>query len=403
VPSDVQQRLRETIETLEQIERPSASEGEREAAEWIAARFRGMGLEARIEPETAHGTYWVPLGAMTAAAGIAGQLSARGRVGRGIAAVVGALAAAGIVDDVSGGPHHFRRILKKRTTHNVVAEAGDPDAEHTVVLVAHHDAAHGGLVFSPQLVMWLADTFPRHFARVDTSPPVMQLVAAGPMLVSLGALTGSGLLRAAGNVISLGSAGAFADIATRHVVPGANDNLSAVATILEVGRMLAEEEVRGVRVILLSTGSEESFMEGMRGFARRHFGSLPRERTRVLCVESVGAPELVVIEGEGMIAMRDYPAEIRELLAECGERAGVPLRRGLRLGLATDGLIALKAGYPSAAISSVTPYKFTSNYHSHRDTSKRLDFDSVEGAVRVCREFVRASAPGPARGPARAS
>jgi Zn-dependent M28 family amino/carboxypeptidase len=176
-----------------------------------------------------------------------------------------------------------------------------------------------------------------------------------------------------------------------------------VATILELARLLTPEETRGVRVILLSTGSEESFMEGMRGFARRHFPSLPRDRTRVLCVESVGAPELVVIEGEGMIRMRDYPAESRELLAACGERAGVPLRRGLRLGLATDGLIALKAGYPSAALSSVTPYKFTANYHSHRDTSARVDFGSVEGAVRVCREFVRASSRAPARAPARAS
>ena len=34
----------------------------------------------------------------------------------------------------------------------------------------------------------------------------------------------------------------------------------------------------GVRVILLSTGSEESFMEGMQAFGRRHFPELARER-----------------------------------------------------------------------------------------------------------------------------
>jgi hypothetical protein len=69
----------------------------------------------------------------------------------------------------------------------------------------------------------------------------------------------------------------------------------------------------------------------------------------------------------------------------------VPLRRGLRLGLATDGLIALKAGYPTATLASVTPYKFPANYHSQQDIARNVDFGSVEGAVRVCEAAVRAS------------
>ena len=98
-------------------------------------------------------------------------------------------------------------------------------------------------------------------------------------------------------------------------------------------------------------------MEGMRGFARRHFPSLPPESTEVVCLDSVGSPELILIEGEGMLRMRDYTPELRDRIAAVAERAGVHLRRGLRLGLATDGLIALRAGYPSAAIGSVTKYK----------------------------------------------
>jgi hypothetical protein len=93
-----------------------------------------------------------------------------------------------------------------------------------------------------------------------------------------------------------------------------------------------------------------------------------------------------------MIRMTDYPLESREFLAACGERAGRPLRRGLRLGLATDGLIPLKAGYPIATLASVTSYKFPANYHSHRDVARNLHWPSIEGAVRVCEEAVRASA-----------
>ena len=387
------ERLRATVEHLAAIERPSASDGEKRAAEWILERLNGSSADARIEEERAHGTYWVPLGLMTAAAGLAGLAAARGgRGARALALGIGAAAAAGVADDVSGGPHLFRRALPHRTTYNVVAEAGDRDARRTIVFVSHHDAAHGGLVFAPQLTTVPADAFPEWYDRQETSPQVMLLVAAGPALVALGALTGLGPLRRLGTFLSLGSAAAFADIASRSVVPGANDNLSGVAVVLELARALQERPVRGVRVLLVSTGSEESFMEGMRGFGRRHFGSLPRETTEVVCLDSVGSPELILIEGEGMLRMRDYTPELRDRIAAVAGRAGVHLRRRLRLGLATDGLIALKAGYPSAAIGSVTKYKLPLNYHSQRDTADALVYETVADAATLCEALVREAA-----------
>ena len=390
---DSTQRLRATVEHLSSIERPSASDGERQAAEWIRERLNGSSADARVEEEPAHGTYWIPLGLMTAAAGLAGLTAARGgRAARALAAATGAAAAAGIADDVSGGPHVFRRLLPRRTTYNVVAEAGDRGAERTIVFVAHHDAAHGGLVFAPQLTTVPADAFPGWYERQETSPQVMLLVVAGPALLALGALSGLRLLRRLGTFLSLGATAAFADIALRPVVPGANDNLSGVAVVLELARALQERPVEGVRVLLVSTGSEESFMEGMRGFARRHFPELPRDRTEVICLDSVGSPELILIEGEGMLRMRDYTPELRDRVAAVAARAGVHLRRRLRLGLATDGLIALKAGYPSAAIGSVTKYKLPLNYHSPRDTAEALHYETVRDAAVLCEALVREAA-----------
>src|ERR1700684_3319299 len=71
--------LRARLEELERIYRPSASEGERRAAEWLVGQFRALGAEARIEAADAHGTYWWPLGLGTAL-GALGRLAAlRGR------------------------------------------------------------------------------------------------------------------------------------------------------------------------------------------------------------------------------------------------------------------------------------------------------------------------------------
>jgi hypothetical protein len=387
-------RLRATVERLAPIDRLPASEGEREAAGWIRDELAGLGLNARVEEAPAHGTYYIPLGLLSAAAAAAG-LAGR----RAAGTLVGALAALAIADDVSGGPHLFRRLLPRRTTYNVVAEAGDPDGATTVVLSAHHDAARGGLVFHPGPSRWVAHRFPAWYERQETSPPIMRLVVAGPALVALGSATGAAPVRRLGTGMALLTTAALADIAARRVVPGANDNLSSVAALLELARLIRDDPPPGVRVVLLSTGSEESFLEGMRGFLARHAAVLPRERTRFIVLESLGSPELILLEGEGMIRMRDYSSTLKDLIAAAGEQAGHPLRRRLRTGLATDALIPLRAGYETACIASCDEYKMASNYHSPRDTPERVDYGTVARAVAVCGATLRrlSRAPSEAR------
>ena len=396
MPPD-QQRLRAVVEHLQEIERAPASEGERRAAEWVRGELARNGWDARVEEERATGSFTLPIGLLSAAGAAAG-LSRRARP---LAAVVGLAAAAGIADDVSGGRHVFRRLLPRRTTFNVVAEAGDPAGADTIVFVAHHDAARGGLIFHAGPTRWVADTFPGWYAKQETSPLLMRLVVAGPMLAALGALLGLRRLRRTGGVLALGSAAAMADIAARSVVPGANDNLAAVAILVELARLLRDDPPEGVRVLLLSTGSEESSMEGMRGFVARHAADLPPERTRFVVLECVGGPEPIVLEGEGMLRMHDYTPEVRDWLAACGERAGRRLRRRLRSGFATDALIALKAGYPTGVLAAIDEYKMAPNYHSQRDVAANVDFGTVAACAAVCLEAVRSlsrrrTAPAPA-------
>ena len=75
-------------------------------------------------------------------------------------------------------------------------------------------------------------------------------------------------------------------------------------------------------MLLLSTGSEEGFMEGMQAFGRRHFGELDRATTEFVCLECVGSPHLCVVEAEGMLRMRHYTESSREALARAGADGG---------------------------------------------------------------------------------
>jgi Zn-dependent M28 family amino/carboxypeptidase len=260
--------------------------------------------------------------------------------------------------------------------------------------MAHHDAAHSGLVFHPALPRAAARLAPRLHERSSHTVPILYAVWLGPVLVCAGALLGARRLLAAGALLALGAGGVLLNIGFSSVVPGANDNLSAVGVLLAVAEHLSRRSLKGVRVLLVSTGSEESLMEGMRGFAGRHFPRLDPAGTEMICLECVGGPTLVVLEGEGMLRMRDYPAQTREALAAAARAAGVPMRRGIRTVASTDALIALRVGYPVATLASVDYTKFPLNYHWPTDIPDALHWRTIEDAIAVCTAFLRARAAG---------
>lgn len=377
--------LREKLEELETIERPSASAGERRAAEWLVAQLAALGAEARIEAEPAHGTYWWPLGIGAGLGALAAIAALRGR--RLLGTVLGAIGAAGIADDFPPGQRRLRRVLPERTTYNVVCELGDREAERTVVVVAHHDAAHSGLVFHPELPQ-IADRLGL-IERSDTSPPLMAPVIGGPLLAALGALSGRRPLAKLGLLLGLGSVAAMTDIGLRETVPGANDNGSSVIALLALARRFGEQPPAGLRVVLLSTGSEESFSEGMKAFGERHFPHLPREGTFFLCLESIGSPHLLVLRGEGFLKMREYPARSLALMDGLAEELGIWLFPNLRLHNGTDGLESAAAGYETAVLAGCTDLKQPANYHWSHDVAANVDFDTVADAIQLSEAAIR--------------
>jgi len=371
--------LREVIEHLAPIEKLAGSDGEREAAEWIAQRLAAAGAaSARVEEELfldGYADLHVKLSAAGAAAGLAGLT----RPGRVLGAIGGAAASVLIADDISNGPRFARRALKQeRTTWNVVAEAGDLDAERTLVVLAHHDAARTGKIFDSPMQAWLVDTFPGIVERIDTSLPQWWGVVGAPAMVALGSATGRRRLTVAGAAIGATVAALMADIASSPVVPGANDNLTAVAVIVALAEALRERPIRGIRVVLASLGAEEVLQGGIHGFCKRHLAGMDRERTWVLVPDTVGSPGLTMLEGEGPIVMEDYyDRSFRDMIARVADREGLPIRRGMRSRFSTDAVIPSRMGIPTVAFSSLDRNKALSNYHLPSDTPENVHYPTV--------------------------
>jgi hypothetical protein len=388
--------LHADVAHLATIDRLPCSPGEAEAAAWIAQRFEAAGAaRVRVDEELVHGTYFTPLGVLNAAGALGGIAVLGGR--RVVGGVVAAVAAAGLWQDLTGGRKRtLRRFLKRRHTTNVVAEFGPPDAAHTLVVHAHHDAARTSFIFDQTVTRFVAEKTSL-MENSDRWPPLMGLVFAGPALVAFGATTRHRRTVAAGTIAAAATAGVMRHMIHEPVVPGANDNLSGVAALLEVARRLGEDDAaplpEGVRVVLLSAGAEEANQEGMLAYARRYFGAeLTPENASFLSLDTIGSPDLVLIEGEGFLRMYEYPSAMKERVAAAAREAGVVLRRGMRFTFATDGLVPLRRGFQAASIGSVTEHLVPSNYHWPTDTPDRVRYDTVAGAVEVVMGTIARSA-----------
>jgi hypothetical protein len=388
--------LREVIEQLAPLDRRAGSAGEAQAAGWIAQRLSAVGCEAKVEPAEYHDGYAKLIGALAAIAAASGivSLSERGRIPGAVAAT---LAGAAIADDVANTHRVVRRQLTPALlTQNVVAITGDLEADRTLVVMAHHDAAPTGLIFDPSFQARLARELPGIIERIDTSFPLWWVVLAGPAAVALGAIKRNRALIGLGTAIAALTAAAMANIATSQVVAGANDNLTAVAVLVALAERLREHPVSGLRVMLVSCGAEEVIQGGINSFAKQHFPELPRDRTWFLNLDTVGSPILAMCEGEGPVVMEDYfDRRFRDLVARVADQSGAPLRRGLRARNSTDAVIPSHARYPTATLVSINLHKALSNYHLLSDVPDNIDYRTVAHALHVTEAVARELAVNP--------
>jgi len=389
--------LREVVESLAAIDRTPCSPGERVAAEWLAARLRSVaGVEVALEDEPSWGTFPPTATGLGMLGMLAAALTLRGRPAAGT--LMAAAGLAGILDEAQNGPRVLRRLVRRRrTTVNLIARAGDPDAAGTLVVLAHHDAPQTGFLFDQTLQRRLYELAPGVIERIKTPAPQWWIGLAGPLSTIAGAAARRRSLAAAGLLIGALGTALVADVWRSPTVPGANDNLSGVASLVALAELFCERPPAGLRVLLVSCGAEETLQDGVRAFMARHRHELAGGRTWFVNLDTVGSPHLVMLEAEGPVWMERYAGPwLRDLLAACAERSGVELHRGFRARASTDSVIPSRAGYPIATLVSMTAWRSPANYHLPSDVPANLDYLTVADATRLVAELARSLAERPA-------
>jgi Zn-dependent M28 family amino/carboxypeptidase len=309
-------------------------------------------------------------------------------------ALLGAVSAAALLDEAENGPRVVRRLLRRRKlTVNVVARLGDPAAERTLVVLAHHDAAQAGRLFDQTLQKKIHDRFPGLLQRFKTQPPQWWIGMAAPLGAVVTAIT-----RRRGPAIAGAGAGLvgiwlIVDIWRSPTVPGANDNLSGVAAAVVLAELLRDHPVPGLRVWLVSAGAEETLQDGIRAFMQRHGRELDPDTTWVLVPDTVGSPRLIMCEGEGPFRMHYYTDPLfRDLVERCARSEGIALERGFKARASTDAVIPSREGFPTALLGSLTEWQAMANYHQMSDVPENLDYSTIADAARLAYSVARAIA-----------
>ena len=108
-----------------------------------------------------------------------------------------------------------------------------------------------------------------------------------------------------------------------------------------------------------------------------------------MTLDTLGSPHLLVLRGEGMIRMREYPARSLALLDGLADELGIwlfpepaPAQRHRRRHPA-------RRGYECAALCSCTRLKQPANYHWPTDTPENVDYGTLADAIRLTEAVVR--------------
>ena len=399
----------ETIRELCSFEgRLTGTDAERRAAKWAAERLRSGGRKVDVEPTYVHPQ--VPLvHALHCGLAFAGSLVAIASPPVGFGMVL--LAATSMYLDLNARFYILRRLFFRRASQNVVARGTRPGAPARLILCAHLDAARTGAFFNPKRVARAARLnarlpFPLGPFRILFWSTAILLPILGARMAGVDGNALS-LLQLPFTLVLLVGIFLLVDVELSDVVPAANDNASGVATALAIAAALDTDPLERLDVWVLLTGAEESLMEGMRSFLRKHRKTLEKDSTLFLNLDSVGGGDLRYITSDGLAISVHYARRLTELceaIATADRENGNHYRASaLRTGFATDALPAALAGYPAITLSCLEPGAFVPpRYHRLDDVPEAIDEEAldrardfgVELARAVDRDLVRQSPAG---------
>jgi len=287
------------------------------------------------------------------------------------------------------------RIMPKHKSQNIIAVKKVEEPKKRIAVTAHYDSAP--CMVSYRLHIFLRFTLLPAISIISIILilHVLKLVPAWPIVWVLLALFFLPIC-----------AGMFISASSRRVSPGANDNASGAAVMLEVAHVLAESPTPGVELRFIAFGAEEQGLVGASKLVKEKL--LPPD-TLVLNLDMVGAgPQAYIIEGNGILSKTKTSTRLNQTLTDSIQRAGLKPKLFWAALAGHDHIPLVRAKIQTTTFSFDTPgvdklgqqiaklfglpNARTRGYrhiHTSNDTPDRLELTNIERTGFVVLDFVK--------------
>ncbi|MFW9995803.1 MAG: M28 family metallopeptidase [Candidatus Odinarchaeota archaeon] len=180
---------------------------------------------------------------------------------------------------------------------------------------------------------------------------------------------------------------------SNKVVMGANDNLTAVAAVIEIGKYLSkpENQPKETEVWLVSFAGEEH-MRGSKRFVSRHFDELKKREALLLNLETLSAESFLLATGENMFLAKHSPVvveKVQQAFEKVQEVIG-PLDfevKSLKFA-GSDAANFSRKGLHAATIFGLTKEGTPPNWHTLEDTPDKLSGTDIAKVTEIALQFV---------------
>ncbi len=283
------------------------------------------------------------------------------------------------------------RVFARGKSQNLIAfspeQEGIKENSKRLWLVAHYDSSKTSLAFAPNTVKYIRTMF-----LVS-----LFLLSLGGLMILL-QLFSSNSSWAVPKILLAISGLYFFYMALMMLerelrgkpVPGACDNASGVAVVLELARRFQEKPAEGLDLRVLLTGAEEVGMVGMANFLKKHCSELERKKDYFFNFDSLGEGELCYITKEGMIFPLSGSAELLKICREISQQENfLSLKAKPYTALTLDTLVARSRGFGVLSLMALTEQGIPQPWHWFDDTWDKIDYKKLELACDFAQQVIQ--------------
>ncbi len=398
--SEIADGIREVTSTFPR--RRSGSPPDCAIAAEMLKQFTAAGLNSEIQPLNTYGGAYLSYVCHASLGLLAFTVDIQAALWPFVLAVVG-LATFSFVMELNGRFLLLRRLLPALPTCNVVGRESRAGARFRIIMFAHHDAGHCGLVYRQGPARSARGSVLLSLALLPLRQPHLLAVVAPWLAVAVTPLYYSAsswlhwtavLVQAGAGAYILAYVLAFSQVAGWGAVsPSANDNASGLSAILALARHrheLDEYQNEDYEWWFVSTAADEQGARGIRQFLSQTARDWPRDRTLFISLDCIGWGQTRYLSEEGILwpkaRMSSFMASLVEAVQKAFPNCG-PMRPHQITNTYSELLPVWREGFHGTMLTAVDPS--INYYHSLQDLPEHIDPETLSRTVRCGLTIIR--------------